>query len=214
MGTARNLAAEEILEQAARAAVLLRAEGRRLRNVVFMGMGEPMHNLDAVTEAVARLVDPRWFALSPRHVVVSTAGVLGELRRFAVRFPEVSIALSLHAARDEVRARLVPLAARTPLAETREALRAIEAVRGRPVLLEYLLLDGVNDGADDVDALVAYCRGLRVHVNLMPYNPIAAAPELRRTPPARQHAFAAALKRAGLRVTTRRSLGGDVDGAR
>ncbi len=213
MRTVRNLAVDEILEQVALAGHILRAEGRRLRNVVFMGMGEPMHNRAAVEEAVACLCDPGWFALSPRHVTVSTIGVVDGLVAFAKRFPDVRVAVSLHAARAEVRARLVPPIRGAGLAELRAALHAIARVRRGPVMIEYLLLDGVNDGDDDRAALVAFCRGLAVHVNLIPYNPITAAEELRGSPPDRQRAFADGVAAAGLRVTTRVSLGRDIAAA-
>ncbi len=213
MATVRNLAADEIVEQVVLAAQILRAQGRRLRNVVFMGMGEPMHNRAAVEDAVARLIDPAWFALSPQHVLVSTVGVTGELRRFVERFPHVSLALSLHAARPEVRARLMPHLRQPSLAELRVTLRDIQELRQRPMMIEYLLLDGVNDGDEDLAALIDYCRDLDVHLNLIPYNPIANAAWLRPSPTVRQRAFASALKAAGFVVTTRFSLGRDIDAA-
>jgi len=213
MGIVRNLDADEIVEQAACAGHALRAQGRRLRNVVFMGMGEPMHNRAAVEDAVARLLDPGWFALSPRHVTVSTIGVADELLRFAERFPEVNLALSLHAARPEVRARLMPHARTPSLTALRECVHALEALRRRPLMIEYLLLDDVNDGADDAAALAGWCRGLAVHLNVIPYNPIDGAPALRPSPPARQRAFVEALRAAGFTVTTRCSLGRDIAAA-
>jgi 23S rRNA (adenine2503-C2)-methyltransferase len=178
-----------------------------------MGMGEPMHNRAVVEAAVARLIDPRWFALSPRHVVVSTIGIVAEMRRFVTRFPEVQLAVSLHAARPEVRRRLMPLAARTSLDELWQALAAVQAVRRGPTMLEYLLLDEINDTDEDLDALRAYCRGLDVHINLIPFNPIAASPWLHPSSPARQARFTNGLKEAGLTVTTRFSLGQDVAAA-
>jgi 23S rRNA (adenine2503-C2)-methyltransferase len=213
MGIARSLAAEEIVEQVAVAGRILRAQGRRLRNVVFMGMGEPMHNRAAVEEAVARLIDPHWFALSPRHVMVSTIGIVDELQRFVARFPTVNLALSLHAARQEVRERLMPLAKQTPLRAMHLALREIQALRARPLMIEYLLLDGINDTDADLVALIDYCRELRVHVNLIPYNAIDDAPWLRPSTPMRHAAFSATLKAAGFAVTTRFSLGNDIAAA-
>ncbi|HEY2386803.1 MAG TPA: 23S rRNA (adenine(2503)-C(2))-methyltransferase RlmN [Candidatus Binatia bacterium] len=213
MGIVRNLGADDIVEQVAYVGQALRAQGRRLRNVVFMGMGEPMHNRAAVEDAVARLLDPGWFALSPRHVTVSTIGVADEIVRFVERFPEVNLALSLHAARPEVRARLMPHARTPSLAELRASVRTLEALRRRPLMVEYLLLDGVNDGADDAAALAAWCRGLAVHLNVIPYNPIDAAPALRPSPPGRQRAFVETLRAAGFTVTTRFSLGRDIAAA-
>ena len=213
MGVARGLAAEEILAQVALAGQILRAEGRRLRNVVFMGMGEPMHNRAAVEEAVARLIDPTWFALSPRHVMISTIGVVHELRTFVERFPAVSLALSLHAARQEVRERLMPLASQTSLGALRLALREIAAIRRRPTMIEYLLLDGINDTDADLEALIDYCRDLDVHINLIPFNAIDQASWLRPSTPARHARFAVTLKTAGFPVTTRFSLGRDIAAA-
>ncbi len=213
MGIVRNLTADEIVEQVALAGRVLRTEGRRLRNVVFMGMGEPMHNRAAVEDALARLLDPAWFALSPRHVTVSTVGVLDELQRFVARFPDVNLALSLHAARPAVRARVMPHLRGPSLTELRSAARELEARRGRPLMIEYLLLDGINDDDADAAALIDYCRGLAVHLNVIPFNPIAAAPALRPSPIARQRAFVSALRAAGYTVTTRFSLGRDITAA-
>jgi 23S rRNA (adenine2503-C2)-methyltransferase len=213
MAMVRNLAADEIVEQVALAGQILRAQGRRLRNVVFMGMGEPMHNRAAVEEAVARLIDPAWFALSPRHILVSTVGIVDELRRFVERFPQINLALSLHAARPEVRARLMPHLRQPSLRDLRVALREIQAVRRRPMMIEYLLLDGINDTDADLEALIDYCRELDVHLNLIPYNPIENVAWLRPSTPARQAAFAATLKAAGFAVTTRFSLGKDIAAA-
>lgn len=213
MGMARNLAVEEILEQVTIAGHVLQAEDRRLRNVVFMGMGEPMHNRAIVEEAVARLIDPSWFALSPRHVLISTIGIVDELRRFVERFPEVQLAVSLHAARQEVRERLMPLAAHTSLGALRRELDAIQALRRRPMMIEYLLLDEINDTEADLDALLGYCHDLDVHINLIPFNPIESSPWLRPSTPARQARFTRGLKAAGLTVTTRFSLGQDIAAA-
>jgi 23S rRNA (adenine2503-C2)-methyltransferase len=213
MGIVRNLTADEIIEQVALAGQILRAQGRRLRNVVFMGMGEPMHNRAAVEDAIDRLIHPGWFAPSPRHVLSSTVGVVDELRRFVQRFPRVNLALSLHAARPEVRARLMPHVRQPSLPDLHRALREIHALRRRPMMIEHLLLAGVNDGDADLAALIAYCRDLDVHINLIPFNPIEDATWLRPSTVVRQQAFAAALKEAGYTVTTRFSLGRDIAAA-
>jgi 23S rRNA (adenine2503-C2)-methyltransferase len=213
MGIVRNLTADEIVEQVALAAQILRAQGRRVRNVVFMGMGEPMHNRAAVEDAVAALIDPAWFALSPRHILVSTVGVVDELQRFVERFPQINLALSLHAARPDVRARLMPHVRQPSLPDLHLALREIQTLRRRAMMIEYLLLDGINDTDADLAALIDYCRDLDVHLNLIPFNPIADASWLRPSTSARQRAFAAALKAAGFTVTTRFSLGKDIAAA-
>jgi 23S rRNA (adenine2503-C2)-methyltransferase len=213
MGVLRNLTADEIVEQVALAGQILRAQGRRVRNVVFMGMGEPMHNRAAVEDAIDRLIDPGWFALSPHHVLVSTVGIVDELHRFVERFPQINLALSLHAARPEVRTRLMPHVRGPSLSDLHRALREIQEVRRRPMMIEYLLLEGVNDTDADLAALIEYCRGLDVHLNVIPFNPIEQAAWLRPSTTARQRMFAGALKAAGYTVTTRFSLGKDIAAA-
>ncbi|MCA9577656.1 MAG: 23S rRNA (adenine(2503)-C(2))-methyltransferase RlmN [Sandaracinaceae bacterium] len=213
MGVARGLSVAEILGQVVVAGRLLAAEGRRLRNVVFMGMGEPFHNEEAVTEAVAMLVDPRCFNLSPQKVMVSSVGVVDGMLRFAERFPRVGIALSLHSARQASRAQIIPLAGRYPLPELRRAVRALNELQARPVMLEYLMLAGLTDTDDDLRALLDFTAGLDVHVNVIPYNPIASAPDLVGSDPATCQRFAARLKAQGRTTTVRRSLGRDIEAA-
>jgi len=216
LGLQRNLAAAEIVDQVLQVARLFRAEGRTLRNLVFMGMGEPLHNEAAVTEVVEALRDPARFNFPDRFIVVSTVGVPAAMVRFARRFPGVNLALSLHSAREAVRRELVPASRRHPLAELRAAVAEVAALQGgRPVMIEYLLFDGLTDTAADLTALGEFVAGIPVHINLIPFNPVAGTEErqLRGTPQAEREAFGAALKRAGLKVTLRRSLGADIDGA-
>jgi 23S rRNA (adenine2503-C2)-methyltransferase len=220
MKMARSLQPSEILAQVQAVSELVRAENRRLRNVVFMGMGEPMHNRSAVTQAIRQLIDPKWFNLSENHILVSTVGIVDELIEFAREMPKINLALSLHAARQEVRELLIPLAKHTPVVELKRSLREIEQCRGRPIMLEYLMLDAVNDGEEDLAALVDFCADLEVHVNLIPFNPIQAPVgvrgaelTLRPSTKARIADFSARLKAKGLRVTTRVSLGGDIAAA-
>jgi 23S rRNA (adenine2503-C2)-methyltransferase len=213
MGVAENLSAADILDQVVRADEILAAENRRVRNVVFMGMGEPLFNEAAVYAALEVLHAPQCFNIPPRRTLVSTVGIPDALIRCARHFPAVGIAVSLHSARDEVRRRLIPLARRHPLGGLREAIREVVALQGRPVMIEYMPLAGLNDGADDADALIDYLRGILAHVNLIAYNPVDGAPELRAAEDDRREAFAAALRRAGLIVTNRRSLGRDIAAA-
>ncbi len=215
LGLRRNLTAAEIIDQVLQAARLFRSEGRSLRNLVFMGMGEPLHNEAAVAEALAALRDPARFNFTERHIVVSTVGVPAAMVRFAERFPGVNLALSLHSAREEVRRWLVPTTKRHPLAELRAAAEAVTARQKMPLMIEYLLFDGLTDTDADLVALQDFVAGIPVHINLIPFNAIAGAEiqGLRGTPQARREAFGAALKRTGLKVTLRRSLGADIDGA-
>ncbi len=213
MGVAHHLTAAEILDQVVHANRLLRPEGRSVRNVVFMGMGEPLHNEDAVYAAAEALQSPSGFGLAPGRVLISTVGVPEAMVRCARRLPLAGLALSLHSARQEQREKIIPLARRHPLDRLRDAMREVTSLQRRKLMIEYLLLDGVNDTAEDLAALSAYLRGLPVHINLIPYNPIDDAPTLRGTPPERRREFAAALTTAGFPVTVRYSLGADIAAA-
>jgi 23S rRNA (adenine2503-C2)-methyltransferase len=213
MATAVNLTHDEILDQVLQANRLLRPEGRSVRNVVFMGMGEPLHNEAEVYRALEVMLSPRCLDLSPANVLLSTVGIPSAMVRCAQRFPRLGMALSLHSARQEQRLRLIPLARRYPLDVLRTAVENVTAIQRRPLMVEYLLLDGLTDTDQDLYELRAFLRGLPVHVNLIPYNPIDEAPALRGTTPARQHAFAAGLTQAGFVVTVRYSLGADIAAA-
>ncbi|MSQ97329.1 MAG: 23S rRNA (adenine(2503)-C(2))-methyltransferase RlmN [Gemmataceae bacterium] len=213
MGIALNLTRDEILDQVIQANRQLRAEGRSIRNVVFMGMGEPLLNEAEVHQALDVLLSPQCFDLSPAHVLVSTVGIPDAMLRCAERFPNVGMALSLHSARQEQRELLIPLAHRYPLDVLREAMEHVAAIQRHPLMIEYLLLDGLNDTDQDVNELIAYLRGLRVHINLIPHNSIREAPDLIGTAAERRRWFAATLTAAGFTVTVRYSLGADIAAA-
>ena len=213
MGIAQNLSADEILDQVLQAGQLLMSEGRRVRNIVFMGMGEPFHNEENLYAALDALVAPTLFHHPPTKILVSTVGIPEAMIRCARRFSEVNLALSLHSVRSEVRQRLIPLAAKYPLDQLRETLEEVNRLQRRPVMIEYLLLRGVNDGEDDARALIDWLEGLSVHVNLIPYNRIEDAPQLEGTLRPQRDAFAARLKQSGMPTTIRYSLGSDIAAA-
>ena len=210
MGLARNLTTGEMLDQVVLARRLLAAEGRQLRNVVVMGMGEPFHNEKAVCAALECLRDVRTFYFSERHLLVSTAGVPAAMLRFVERFPNIRLALSLHSARPEVRARLIPLGGVHALEKLRAVLPAL--ARHGNCMIEYLLLQGVNDGPADLAALLDYLRGLSVHLNLIQFNPYPGSP-FQPVARAAREAFGDALRQAGFKVTLRHSLGADIAAA-
>jgi len=210
MGFRRDLSAAEILDQVAFGARLARSEGRTLRNVVFMGMGEPLLNFDALCEAMELLLGIPCFNFAPSRITVSTVGIPGRMERFFGRFPKVRPALSLHAARQDLRERLMPTARAHPLPQLRRALERLAA--NGSVLIEYLLIDGVNDADVDLRALVEFLNGLPAHVNLIPFNAFAGC-KLRGTPKPRRETFALRLKEAGFKTTLRHSLGADVEAA-
>lgn len=211
LGLTRNLSAAEIVDQVCRMAELLPA-GRRISNVVYMGMGEPLLNLAAVVESVRTLIHPRGFAFAPRRVTVSTAGVVPRIPDLLARVP-VNLAVSLHAATDAVRDELVPLNRRFPLGVLLETLRGLPGLsRRRPVFFEYTLLAGVNDDVEDARRLVRLLRGIPSKVNVIPMNPHPGAPYAAPGPEAVDR-FLGALARGGLTTTLRRSRGADIDAA-
>lgn len=213
MGIARDLSDREILDQVVHAGQLLAAENRRLRNVVFMGMGEPFHNEAALHAAISALTDPAWFDLSPTKIMVSTVGVVEAMLRFGESFPRIGLALSLHSVRESVRETLIPLANKYPLAQLRRALVELNRMQTRPVMLEYLMLEGLTDTREDRAALLSWTEGLHVHINLIPYNAVDGTPGLRATSAADIADFAVHLRAAGREATVRRSLGGDIEAA-
>ena len=212
MGIQRDLTPDEIVDQVLLANRRLEAEGRSVRNIVFMGMGEPLHNPTALHAALDALSSPHRFHHPPSRILVSTVGVPHEMRRLPRLFPDVRLALSLHAASQDVRERIVPLARRHHVDELRDVVAEV-ATPGREVMIEYILLAGINDRDEDVGALLAWCDGLPVHINLIPYNAIDGV-ELTGTPSARSAEIARSLRaQSGLPVTTRYSLGADIAAA-
>ena len=213
MGVAHDLSAAEILDQVVRANELLLAEDRRVRNIVFMGMGEPLHNEAALWETLDVLASPLCFDHSLRRVLVSTVGIPEAMVRLARRFPDVNIALSLHSVQPDVRERLMPIAGRYSLGQLRSCLDEVAAAQNHPIMIEYLMLAGVNDTDGAARALAEYLHDLPIHVNLIPYNPIEDAPELISSDRAARDAFAEVLRAAGYVVTIRYSLGADIAAA-
>jgi 23S rRNA (adenine2503-C2)-methyltransferase len=210
-GFRRNLRTAEIVDQVCRMRELL-PPGEALTNVVFMGMGEPLLNLDAVVEAVRLLVHPRAFGLAPRRVTVSTVGVVTRIEALLERVP-VNLAVSLHATSDAVRDALVPLNRRFPLAALLGALRESPRITPRrPVFFEYTLIAGVNDSPEDARRLPRLLRGIPSKLNLIPMNP---HPGSRAEAPAAAvvDRFLRELAAAGATVTLRRPRGADIDAA-
>ena len=163
MGLKRNLSCEEILEQVLVAGRITRESDRRLRNVVFMGMGEPLDNQAALHEALAKLRHQQWFGFPGHRLVVSTVGVPTAMRRLVDRFPELQFALSLHSARPELRSKLIPWSRRHSWSELRDALHYVsekqkECPQARPIMIEHLLLDGINDADEDARRINRLCR--------------------------------------------------------
>ncbi len=204
LGLKRNLSAAEIVAQYAVAA---RHLGARPQNVVFMGMGEPLDNLDEVLRAIDVLRERAGFAVPERRMTVSTVGIVPKMDELYAR-TKAQVAVSLHAIDARARRALLPVARKWPL----EELRAAIARAPRTVLLQWTLIAGVNDADTDADALAAFCRGLAVRVNLIPLNPGPLAAQ--QAPPlSRCRAFQKRLADAGVRTLLRMPHGQQVGGA-
>jgi 23S rRNA (adenine2503-C2)-methyltransferase len=175
MGYRRQLSTGEIVSQVVHVARALHGApgARRLRNVVFMGMGEPLSNYDAVMKAADILRDPSGLGLSAERITLSTVGVVPGIRRMADEASPIHLAVSLHAATQEERAALVPAARRWPLDELMDACRHFCGTLRRRIFFEWTLIDGRNDTADHAHAVGRLVRGLPAHVNLRPLNPTA-----------------------------------------
>ena len=212
LGFTRDLSTAEIVDQVRLAARRLAGAGQRLTNVVFMGMGEPLLNLDRVLAAVDALNDPRRFGLGARHITVSTSGVVPGIRRLTGLGPQFTLAVSLHAARDALRDVLVPLNRRWPIAEVVDAARDHAAATGRRITYEVTMIGGINDTELDATAMAELLRGDHAHVNLIPMNPVAHTPWAA-SPMAVIERFAATLREAGIATTIRRNRGQEIGAA-
>jgi 23S rRNA (adenine2503-C2)-methyltransferase len=211
-GYERNLTVGEIVEQVVRA-TRTAAEGatpRRLSNIVFMGMGEPMANYDRVWKAIRRIHGD--IGLSARHLTLSTVGIVPGIRRMAGEDLPVNLAVSLHAANDELRDELVPINRRYPLADLYAACEDYLAVKNRRLSFEWALIDGVNDRGTDAEELAVAARRLRAHVNLIPLNATPGWPTTGSSPE-RVAAFRDHLRALGVNATVRANRGNDIDAA-
>jgi 23S rRNA (adenine2503-C2)-methyltransferase len=211
-GFDRQLTVGEIVEQVARAGRRARDDGRRLSNVVFMGMGEPLANYDATWAAVERIHGD--IGLSARHLTVSTVGIVPGIRRLATEALPVNLAVSLHAADDALRDELVPINRRYPLSTLMDACAGYLQAKGRRLSFEWALIDGVNDREHDARLLVERSRRLPLpaHVNLIPLNPTPGY-AVRGSPARRVREFRDLLREGGVNATIRRTRGTDIDAA-
>ena len=235
IGFRRNLVTAEIVDQLRAAATVASAAGRRVSNVVYMGMGEPLLNLGAVLESIRLLTDPSGLGLGHRALAVSTVGIPAGMLRLARSEPQVNLALSLHAADDATRALLIPSDFRHPLSDILAAAWEHFALTRRKLLVEYVLISGVNDSVDDARRLAALLRGRVVAVNLLAWNPVCP-PDSRTDPrvsrqstqtrpasrlltvfrppsPAAVAAFRSVLRDAHIETVVRQSKGAGIDAA-
>jgi len=204
----RNLSPGEILGQFMAVTRALLAPTTRV-NVVFMGMGEPLLNSEAVLRALAVLTDPEGLAVSPRRVTVSTAGLASELERFAEAAPPVGLAVSLHATTNHARDRMMPINRKYPLQELLAAARRLPVPRRRKITFEYVLLGGDNDSYSDAHRLARLLRGIPAKINLIAYNPWPGSTHRASTEEATER-FLEILSSAGYTASLRQSRGDDI----
>lgn len=205
-GFTRDLSAGEIVAQVLHFARNLASRGERITNIVYMGMGEPFLNYDAVMKSIRILNDHEGFNLGARSFTISTVGIIPGIERFTEANSQVNLAISLHAGDDQLRTRLVPINARYPLGPLMASCRAYIRKTHRRVTFEIALIDGVNDSTDDAHKVAKLLAGLLCHVNLIPLNPILGS-IFRPSPRERVDAFAQDLINAGINTTVRMGRG-------
>jgi len=208
-GLTRDLGPGEMVDQID---VVVQDFGRRVTNAVAMGQGEPFANYDAVLGALRFMNAPDGLGIGARHITVSTCGLVTGIRRFAQEPEQFTLAVSLHSAVQATRDRLMPGVRGITLPELRKALISYAAATGRRPSLEYALIAGVNDTDAERSALLKFCRGLLVHVNLIPVNPVAES-GFARSPAIRIESFQRVLHAAGIEVSIRAERGVDIEAA-
>jgi len=210
-GFFRNMTALEIFDQAVHVARRARQERLGLTNLVFMGMGEPFLNYDAVMDSVALLNDGQGFNLGARHITISTAGVVPAIEKFTKEGVQINLAISLHAPDDVLRTGLMPINKKWPIAKLMEAVKEYVSTTNRKVFYEYLMLAGVNDRPEDARQLADLLGGPLHHVNLIPYN--ATDAPYQRSAPASMRRFQEILRERGVPSTIRHTMGDDIAAA-
>ncbi|SFW44014.1 23S rRNA (adenine(2503)-C(2))-methyltransferase RlmN [Cellulophaga fucicola] len=209
----RNLNPDEIYDQV----VAIDNESRlyfdrKLSNIVFMGMGEPLMNYNNVLKAIDKITSPEGLAMSPKRIIVSTSGVPKMIKKMADDEVKFKLAVSLHSAIDEIRTSIMPFNATFPLKDLREALQYWYSKTKSRITYEYVVWDGINDTQNDANALVEFCRFAPSKVNLIEYNPIDDG-EFQQASNKAIDMYVTTLERSGITVTVRRSRGKDIDAA-
>jgi 23S rRNA (adenine2503-C2)-methyltransferase len=215
-GFERNLTSGEIVDQFLALRDAARTEKRKLQTIVFMGMGEPMLNLENVRAAIERIARNEMGGLGFRQVTVSTVGIVSGIEALAASGLNVNLAVSLHAPDNATRARLLPTGRRFSVREILAAAERYLGVTGRPVSIQYCLLEGVNDSAEQADELAGLLGGKRMHVNVLQYNPTGLSLRGEDYTPASEAAtevFLSRLRKNGVVAHLRRSRGPDIDAA-
>lgn len=208
LGLGRNLTAGEIVEEF----LFMEKEAGKLDNIVFMGMGEPFQNLDAIRKAVAVLTDPKGRALSSRRITLSTCGLIKGIYDLANFGPKMRLAISLTTADEDLRNQLMPVTKGNPLPELKKAISYFIEKTGKRVTLEAALLSGKNTGKESAERLIDFARGLDVYINLIPWNPVPGL-EFETPSPEETRNFVRLLENANLNVNLRTRRGEKIGGA-
>jgi len=218
MGLTRNLSSEEITDQVLFWRIFIAKNdisADRLNNIVYMGMGEPLHNTGNVFESLEELTSEDTFNIGSRHISVSTSGLLKGVQQMAERFPQVNLALSLHAAKDELRSSIMPVNKAFDLEKIRACLNEYIDTTHRKVFIEYVLLEGENNEIKHAEQLATFLKSLKrpelTHTNLIVYNETES--DHKGSTKEKADMFRNKLKSKGLSVTIRKNLGRDIDGA-
>jgi 23S rRNA (adenine2503-C2)-methyltransferase len=208
MGFIRNLSAGEIVSQLM---IMSRLSAEPITNVVFMGMGEPFLNYDAVIQAAEMMNDHRSFKLGARKITLSTAGIVPGMEKFALLPQQFKLALSLNAIFPELREKLMPISKKYSLDAVLRAAKSYTEKSGKRIMFEYVLIDGINDRDEDAAELIRRLKDIHCKINLIPFNTIGT--ELRRPSPQRIRRFVTQLEKAPFPVIIRQSGGGDINAA-
>ena len=208
-GLERNLTSSEMLKEIY---TVQKYCGERISNIVLMGSGEPMDNFDNVVALINKISDENGLHISQRNITISTCGLIDNMKRFADLGMQVTLALSLHAAEDDTRKELMPIARRYTISQELEACRYYFEKTGRRVTFEYSLVAGVNDNIGEAKKLVSLIRGMNCHVNLIPVNPIKER-DYQKSSAASVAEFKKYLEKNGINATIRREMGSDIQGA-
>jgi 23S rRNA (adenine2503-C2)-methyltransferase len=211
-GLIRNLTVGEIVEQTLHINRYLKLKGERVCHIVFMGMGEPMENYDAVIQSIAIFNDPKAFCISQRRITVSTVGVVEGIEKLAKEDLSVNLVLSLHAPNQHIRKKIIPYARKYALEEIVMAMERYSKETKRDITYEYTLLAGINDGAQHAKELAQILSGKQCTVNLIPYNPVEGL-NLQRPAKEAIETFRAILVEAGINTTWRYTKGKDIAAA-
>ena len=212
LGFKRNLTYGEIFNQVTAAKMAAEAQGFPLSNIVFMGMGEPMLNYDNVLAAIERITAEDGLAMSPYRITVSTAGIPDKIRQLADDGVRFNLAVSLHAAKENVRTSLMPINKAYSLKEVADSLKYFVEKTGTRPTFEYLLLKDINDSLEDAKALALYCRQFPIKINLIEYNNVEGS-GFQHCPDKKRDEFVKYLENCNMVVNIRRSKGKDIDAA-